>query len=127
LEYHLSITSKLFAVAGLAATVAMAGFASAPASAQTHSMMHPMMHSTMHHMPKRMAKKHLTRLHRSYARDVSHGNYKAAEQAHLRAVAIRARLHAREMRHREYGMHHHMMYPSHDWHHTMMHHMDHTH
>lgn len=62
----------------------------------------------MHHGPMH-ARRHIQHLKAAYARDVAHGHYGAAEQAHLRARAIRQHVRAhREMMHQDMhrDMHH---------------------
>ncbi len=53
-----------------------------------------------HHRPMvRQARQRLQKLHGVYAQEINHGNRAAAERAHLKANAIRARLRA----HRRYS------------------------
>lgn len=46
-------------------------------------------------------RRRLDRLHAAYARAAAHGNYNAAERAHLHAQAIRARLRAQRRENRQ--------------------------
>ncbi|MGI4791804.1 MAG: hypothetical protein ACRYFS_23525 [Janthinobacterium lividum] len=90
----LSMTKGL-ALCGLCALLAGVG---GSASAQDGFHDGPMHHGPMHH-----ARHAIMRQKMAYARAVEHGNYAAAEQAHMRARMIRH--HVRAHRHEMHDMH----------------------
>ncbi len=83
---------KGLALCGL--TVLLAGAASAQGyDHYGHPGMHPARRAVMHQKA-------------AYARAVAHGNYAAAERAHLRAKAIRHHVRVRHEMHRDMHMDH---------------------
>ena len=90
-----SIT-KCVALGGLCVLFASVGSAASAQGDFHHGPMHP---GSMHH-----ARHAILRQKMAYSRAVAHGNYRAAERAHLKASEIRhhVRAHRNEM-HRDHG------------------------
>ena len=84
--------TKGLALCGLCALFAGAGNAASAQSAYHYG------HGPMHH-----ARPAIIRQKAAYARAVAHGNYRAAERAHLRAKAIRHHVRARRDMHMDHG------------------------
>lgn len=62
-------------------------------------------HSDQYRHANQNERRRLDRLHATYARATSHGNYGVAERAHEHAQAIRAQIHSQHQDNRQHGDH----------------------